>query len=520
MDAIKGALRAGGGIFVTVVSVLGATNRSLSPEQASRRVACKSALENGERLVVERRLQEAQQVLVEAAANCPTVPEMFNALGVAYDSDGRYDKAQAAFEQAVRLNPGSAGFHNNLAASFIRSGKEASGIAEFERALGLDASNATARLNLASIYLRRKHFKRALGYLDIAEIRQSRDPLVQLGLTEAYFGAGQTQAGRETAARLERLPGVDSKVHFSLGLVLAQHGEYQLAAGQFEAIPAADRDVAAAMNLGMAYTRLKSFERARAAYEEALQLDPKNPDPYFDIGADESAMGNHQAAVDWMTEAHNQVPNRPDISFALAEELIRSRNYERANSLLTLGLANQPNDPNLREALGDLFAAQDQRQDAVKAYEACLRLNRRRLSARLSLARVCEDMGQTEKARAALAEVLKLDAKNAEAEAQLGRLAFEAGNEKEASSFIESALTHDPNNLLANQYRAQLQIRNGQLTGARQTLERLVQLDPQSSRFHLLLGRVLARLNQSAEAEREFALSKELELKHGDPEER
>ncbi len=33
--------------------------------------------------------------------------------------------------------------------------------------------------------------------------------------------------------------------------------------------------------------------------------------------------------------------------------------------------------------------------------------------------------------------------------------------------------------------------------------------------LHLLLGRVLARLNQSAEAEREFELSKDLQLKHG-----
>jgi len=58
------------------------------------------------------------------------------------------------------------------------------------------------------------------------------------------------------------------------------------------------------------------------------------------------------------------------------------------------------------------------------------------------------------------------------------------------------------------------------VSAARQTLERLVQLDPQNSRFHLLLGRVLARLNESAEAEREFELSKDLELNHGGPEKR
>jgi FimV-like protein len=265
----------------------------------------------------------------------------------------------------------------------------------------------------------------------------------------------------------------------------------------------------------MAYTRLKNFEAARAAYENAIRMDPKNPETYYHIGIAESALGNHDVAVDWMTEAHNLASGRPDISLALVEELIHTRNYEQARTVLTVATAAHPNDPFLREALADLFAAQGQRNDAVKTYQECLQLNQRSVSARLALAGVYEEMGQTESARAALAEVLKLNPKNAEAEAQLGRLAFEAGHEEEASSLVQRALAHDPNNLLANEYHAMLQLRGGQLTEARQTLERLVQLDPQSSRVHLLLGRVLARLNQSAEAEREFELSKDLELKHG-----
>jgi FimV-like protein len=518
MDAIGVVLRAGSSLLLLVGFGLRAAGQGHPLEQASKADVCRLALEKTEQLIVDLRLHEAQQILAEAGPRCPNVPEMFNSLGLAYDSEGKYDEARAAFEQATRLEPTSASFHNNLAASFIRSGKQARGIAEFERALEVDSRNSTARVNLASVYLGEKQYRRALSYLDTAEIRQSRDPLLLLVLTEAYYGAAQAQPARETAVRLARLPGVNPKVHFSLGLVLAEHGEYQLAAGQFEAIPADERDVAAEMNLGMAYTRLKNFETARAAYERAIRLDPRNPEPYYRIGIDESALGNHPAAVDWMTEAHNQAPNRPDLSFALVEELIHNRNYEQAHSVLRLAIAAHPHDPPLREALGDLFAAQGQKQDAVKTYQECLQLNPRSASARLALAHVYEELGQTENARAALAEVLKVNPKNVEAEAQLGRLAFEAGNEEEASSFVARALTHDPNDLLANEYHAKLQLRNGQLSGARQTLEKLVQLDPQSSRFHLLLGSVLARLNESAEAEREFQLSKDLALKHS-PEE-
>ncbi|OLE97736.1 MAG: hypothetical protein AUG75_04685 [Cyanobacteria bacterium 13_1_20CM_4_61_6] len=517
MDRV--VLRVGGSILILTVSALGTVGQSVPRERVSKTAACTAALEKGKHLIVEHSLREAQQVLVEAAGSCPDAPELLNALGMAYDKGGQYEEAQAAFSRAIWLNPFNAGFHNNLAASYIRSGKQATGIAEFRKALGLDPGNLTAGLNLGSLYLQKKQYRRALIYLEAAQARRSQDPLALLELTEAYFGVGKAQQALETATRLARLPGADARIHFSLGLLLAEHGEYQLAAGQFEAIPPAERDVAADMNLGMTYTRLGRFEQAHSAYGDAIRLDPQNPDPYFQIGADESAEGKHQSAVDWMTEAHDKAPDRPDISYALAEELIHSGNFERAHSLLTLAMASYPHDAALREAVGDLYGGQNQLQDAVKAYDDCLRLDSGRVSARLSLARAYEGMRQTEKARAALDEVLGRDPKNAEAEAQLGRLALEAGNEKDASALIEGALSHDPNNLSANEYLARLQIRAGRLTEAWQTLEKLVMREPQSSRFHFLLGSVLARLNQPEEAEKEFELSKRLKPKQSGPEE-
>ena len=274
MDAIGVVLRGGVSVLLLAASVVGAAGQDVRLEQASKHT-CRLVLEKTGQLIVNHSLHEAQQILDGAEPKCPNVPEMFNSLGLAYDSESRYDEARAAFEQATRLEPKNASFHNNLAASFFRSGKQGSGIAEFEKALELDARNSTARLNLASLYLEKKQYRRALSYLDTAELRQSQDPVLLLALAEAYYGAGQAQPARDTALRLARLPGVESKVHFSLGLVLAEHGEYQLAAGQFEAIPADERDVAAEMNLGMAYTRLKNFEAAHAAYENAIRMDPE-----------------------------------------------------------------------------------------------------------------------------------------------------------------------------------------------------------------------------------------------------
>src|ERR1700752_1297492 len=196
MDAIGVVLRAGSSLLLLVGFGLRAAGQGHPLQQASKADVCRLALEKTEQLIVDLRLHEAQQILVEAGPDCPNVPEMFNSLGLAYDSESRYDEARAAFERATRLEPQNASFHNNLAASFFRSGKQGSGIAEFEKALELDARNSTARLNLASLYLEKKQYRRALSYLDTAELRQSQDPVLLLALVEAYYGAGQAQPAR------------------------------------------------------------------------------------------------------------------------------------------------------------------------------------------------------------------------------------------------------------------------------------------------------------------------------------
>lgn len=384
---------------------------------------------------------------------------------------------------------------------------------------GLRNGNNTPCLNLGRFYLGRKQYQQALFYFDQAQVQRSANPLVLLALTEAYFGAGKVQQAREVAARLSRLTKVGARIHFSLGLLLAEHGEYRMAAEQFAAIPFSERDAATDLDLGMTYSKLKRFHQARTAYDEAIQLDPANPNPYFHIGLDESSMGHHQAAVDWLTQAHDKAPERPEIAYALAEELIRVGNFERAQGLLAAAEVGHGADPALLEALGDLYLSQDQPEKAVSAYEKCLRIDHENVRARLSLARSYEDMRQTAKAKAALQNILRIDPANGEAKAQLGHLALEAGNDNDALVLIDDALARDPRNPMANEDYVRLQIRRGNLPQAEQTLRRLVWLYPKNPRFHYLLGRVLVRLHQTTEAEREFDISRELETKLAHPEE-
>lgn len=449
-------------------------------------------------------------MLLEAVQACPDMPELYNTLGLAYDFGNRYDEAQAAYHRAVALAPRNAAFRNNLAASYFRSGKQTAGVAELRRVLESDPDNRTANLNLGSFYLHRKQYPRAVRYFRAAQVERSEDPLALLELTRAYFGAGRAQEARQFAARISRLAGQDARVHFSLGLLLAENGEYRLAADQFEAIPSPERDSSANLNLGMACSKLRQFSSARLAYEEAIRRDPSGPDAYLHLGLDESASGNHGAALDWIAQAHKRAPERSDVSYALAEELIRTRNFDGARALLSTALTRTADDAGLREAWGDLFLNQRRPGDAAPAYLQCLRSEPRRVSARLSLARAYSEMHQSEKAASELRQILSVDSGNAEAKAQLGRLSLEVGQPDAALKWIREALSADPNNASANESLAMLMERQGRPAEARLALEKLVKIAPNNPRFHYLLGRVLSRLQQPEAAKAEFEISRKL----------
>jgi len=491
--------------FVLALAILPVCGTAIPGED------CGARIQEALAALGQQKPREAEQLALAATRACPKEPAAYSMLGMTYDSENRFGEAQAAYRQAILLDPKVAALHDNLAVSYMRSGKQDEAAREFQIALRLDPENETANLNLGAYYLDQKMYRRAVDFFHAARAEVSNDPEVLLGITQAYLGAGQKNAALQTASRLSAIGGSDPKIHFSLGLLLAEDGEYARAAKEFEAIPAQDRDFAVALNLGMVRSRLGQFSEARQAYQEASQLDPSSPEPYLRIGLDYSAARNSTDAISWISRAYDKAPERTDISYALAEELIRTRNYERAHDLLSSGLRSHPQDSMLQEALGDLYSRQNQVQEAIDAYLRCLDSSPRRVSARLSLAEMYLDAGRAADAKTEFGRILQVEPDNPEATARLGKMALEAGQRDAALQYTEKALARDPDNLTANEDLAQIRMKDGKLDEAEATLEKLVKLDPDNPRFHYLLSRVLARLNRQQEAESEFELSKKLE---------
>lgn len=86
---------------------------------------------------------------------------------------------------------------------------------------------------------------------------------------------------------------------------------------------------------GLALSVLGHLRSARAAYREALAIDPSDPVCAHNLGHLESVhFGAHHSALRWLRVAHLGLPGDPEIAASLAHALCRAGYEERALRVL------------------------------------------------------------------------------------------------------------------------------------------------------------------------------------------
>ena len=97
-------------------------------------------------LAEQNKPNDAIQVFAALTKDFPDLPGPYNNLAVLYASQGQYDKARDALEQAIRTHPSYATAHENLGDIYAKMASQA-----YDKALQLDKSNSTAQSKLNMI---------------------------------------------------------------------------------------------------------------------------------------------------------------------------------------------------------------------------------------------------------------------------------------------------------------------------------------------------------------------------------
>ena len=281
-------------------------------------------------LIDENRMEEAEAAARIAVRQRPDSYDAHINLGIALSHLQRFDEAERHFREAVEIAPDASEPHANLGVLLSRRDRLDEAEAALRRALEINPGDLDLLRNLAKLLDMRAQPEAALAMYD---------RLIERGGADA---AAYTAKG-------------------GLLFRLQRHADalaaWQQALSQNPGPPAA---FALHLSMGQAaWAMSQSPDSAAPHYEQALRIDPRQPDALADLASLRILQERHEEAAQLFRSAIELRPDTAKLHAGLGYALYRLGQLDAAAQSLERALAL---DPTLEEARANLSLARQSQQ--------------------------------------------------------------------------------------------------------------------------------------------------------------
>jgi tetratricopeptide (TPR) repeat protein len=290
----------------------------------------------GEVYLVQERHQEAIEILESALEYRPNSPALLINLAIANFGLEKYDKAADAARRALVLDSQSSGAHQMLGKSYFMLGELGKSVSELETAAKFTPNDVDVVYTLGIAYLRNRQFTEAKKLYDSMLTQFGERPQLHVVIGRAYRQSGLLTEAVEEFKKAIALDAHFPRAHYYLGITyLLDEGQSKLGAAleEFKLEVAENPDeFLGNYYLGVVYIFQRQWESAITVLEKAVTIDPKNPDPYFQLGQAYQELNQHERAVEVLKKAIVFNPN-----LAHNKGQVTNAHHRLAQSLLKLG---------------------------------------------------------------------------------------------------------------------------------------------------------------------------------------
>ncbi len=412
----------------------------------------------------------------EAITLCPWRPEAYVDLATLLASQGRFDEAEALYEQARR----------EADLTYLSLGRYYEGLEKERDALrvyhlGMEIAPPEARPEL---YLAAGSLHNRLGEVAEAERDYRRSIELEPEWAEGYVAlmsllveqgrrAGALRVGRKMAAR----PALAYNAYMSLGNLLADQrastaakyyrramalapeiadayeelGQLLLDQDRLEdAVQvyhrmAEEPDLAcdAYLLLGNLWASVQAPDRAEEAYQHAIQEDDTRIDGYLRLAQLYQNQAEHEAAEAKIHQALALAPDHPEAHFRLGQLREAQLRIDTAIEQYRRVADLQPDAASaMHEHIGDLLIGQG-RDEARDALEQAVALDPGNAGAYFSLGTLSEQQDDLAQAIELYTRVITLDPTYFDAYVALGQIYGQEGNTSAIQDLVETIATLD-----------------------------------------------------------------------------
>ena len=297
--------------------------------------------------------QALAQLEAQLTKNPNDVPAL-TTLALLYERTNDFAKARDTYERLLAIEPSSTSALNNLAYLYVDRLNDLDKAYDLARkARDLQGSDPAIADTFGWILSRRGDYQQALPILQDSAAKIPDSPEVQFHLGMTAYMMGQTDLARvalqKAASATKDFPG---KEESKRRLALLKNGTAaspELSVSQLEAMAKEQpNDVITQTRLGEAYEKQGAANKAAAAFEQALKLNPRLASAATKLAQLYAGpLQNKEKALAYAKKARELTPNDPQVTSILGKIAYQSGNVAWSYSLLQEAARQRENDPSI-----------------------------------------------------------------------------------------------------------------------------------------------------------------------------
>lgn len=492
------------------------------------------------------RLGDAEEVLIEQAANNPTEAEPILQLARHYLSEGELvrmedtlrrltgnpsvfpqapmqtgnlylqasmpEKAAEAFRLGLRTYPGqSVTYQKRLATALVRQGKSAEALQVLETVLQAEPKDTQARILRARIWLDSPEAGKldaALEELQVLVREVADDPQLRWDLIRGYEKKGRLDSAARELTELIRLRGELLPARYALAELRLRQANYRALLEVAEDIlRMRPRESRARFYRAVARTGLQEYAAARGELRLLAAEAPENIEVQMQLGLIAIAERQYREAEAIFEKMGRLHPRDPRGALGLAGVELSQEHNARALEILREELRQSPSPAKLRMVLATAAARAGEYALAAEQYRAVLKDTPGFAKARLGLGEVYRRQGNFDAAIAAFERAAQDNPELFTPLLMLANTYEKLGKVADAEKYYRRAMGVRPDPAVMNNLAYLLAETGGNREEALALAQRAVQQMPDEPTLSDTLGYVYLKNGNSDSALRIFQIN-------------
>lgn len=311
----------------------------------------------------------------------PNESDLYNQMGYALHSQGRYNEAVAYYRQAIKMTPNYSDAYSNLAVTLREQDKLDEAVETYRQALKFEPNDTALHYNLANALQQQGKLDEAAHHYSEALKIRPRHADAHNNLANVLAEQGKfDEAIFHYRKVLETKPG-DALVYNNLGTVYGDIGKIDEAIDCYSRALQINPDFTAAhYNLINVFILGDKLNKVADHYRSVLHLEIDDAEIYHRIGETLIVQGKAKSAIEYFKKASQLAPTQPapEIWLARIFAAYPDPNIHDPNSAVVFAkraaeLTNYK-DPTVLEILAQSYASNNQLDLAAKTIENAMSL--------------------------------------------------------------------------------------------------------------------------------------------------